>query len=87
MAILTKALIDKIRSDFKLDWKGIHGVPHWARVRINGFRLSEETGANKTIIELFAFLHDSMRIDDGVDPFHGGRAAQYAEKLKDNILI
>jgi len=22
-----------VRRQFRLDWQGIHGVPHWARVR------------------------------------------------------
>jgi len=52
-------LIDRIKKEFVLDWKGIHGYPHWLRVKENGLFLAETTGANIEIVELFAFLHDS----------------------------
>jgi uncharacterized protein len=32
-------------------------------------------------VELFAFLHDSRRRNDGYDPDHGMRAAEFAELL------
>lgn len=70
-----------LRNRFALDWTGIHGTPHWSRVRENGLRLAESTGANTQVIELFAFLHDSMRLSDGHDPDHGDRAAQFAQEL------
>ena len=80
-------LIDLIKSEFKLDWHGIHGVSHWARVRANGLRLAEMTGANPHVVELFAFLHDSKRLDDGYDPMHGSRAAEFAKQLADVSVI
>ena len=43
--------------------------------------LSEATGANHLVVELFAFLHDSCRENDGHDPYHGKRAAAFAESL------
>ena len=33
------------------------------------------------MIELFAFLHDSRRLNDGHDPEHGLRAAEFARSL------
>jgi len=71
---------------FALDWHGIHGASHWARVRENGLRLAESTQARADIIELFAFLHDSMRVNDYSDPFHGARAAHYAESLSGRLF-
>ena len=70
-----------VRSQFALEWSGIHGAPHWARVRENGLRLAEVTGAKPRVIELFAFLHDSRRLNDGHDPEHGSRAALFAATL------
>ncbi|MGE0875407.1 MAG: hypothetical protein AB7O31_12130 [Burkholderiales bacterium] len=72
-----------LRSRFRLDWHGIHGAAHWARVRANGLLLAERAapGASTRVIELFAFLHDSCRHDDGYDPLHGERAAQSIEEL------
>ena len=44
-------LIALIKSEFKIDWHGIHGSNHWARV------------------------------DDGRDPKHGERAAEFAHGI------
>ena len=74
-------LLERIRSQFELDWDGIHGLPHWLRVRDNGLRLAELTGANRRVVELFALLHDSQRWDDGYDPDHGPRAAEFLREL------
>jgi uncharacterized protein len=70
-----------IRPRFALDWHGIHGPRHWARVLENGLRLAESTGANARVVELFAILHDSQRLTDGHDPGHGPRAAMFARSL------
>ncbi|WP_288356347.1 hypothetical protein [uncultured Cycloclasticus sp.] len=80
--MISKELIEELRSQFALDWSGIHGAPHWARVRVNGLILAKTTGANKQVVELFAFLHDSMRSNDEYDPQHGIRASSYAESLR-----
>ena len=86
MAILGRELIQVIRRQFALNWKGIHGAPHWARVRVNGLRLAETTGANTVVVELFAFLHDSRRVNDYDDPDHGNRAARFAEMLAGRLF-
>ena len=79
-------LVPHLRKQFKLDWRGIHGVSHWARVRQNGLYLSRSTGANARVVELFAFLHDTCRRNDGHDPEHGARAAEFAQSLHDSVL-
>lgn len=81
MSVVTQALVDRLRADFCLDWRGVHGAPHWARVRANGLTLAKLTGAHTNVVELFAFLHDSCRVGEFEDGFHGARAAQYAEEL------
>ena len=79
--MINQPLIQSIRAQFALDWNGIHGAPHWARVRANGLRLAESTGARIQVVELFAFLHDSRRLNDHHDPQHGERAAAFAQTL------
>jgi len=79
-AILTRRLVERLRSELRIDGHGIHGAAHWARVRWNGLRLARHTGADPRIVELFAFLHDSQRHDGG-DHRHGPRAAVVAAKL------
>lgn len=84
--ILTPDLIKFLRSRFRLDWKGIHGAPHWVRVRENGILLLQQTGANRKVVELFAFLHDVEREDDGFDPEHGYRAAELVGELAGGLI-
>jgi len=79
--MITKDLIAILREHFALEWTGIHGAPHWTRVRENGLRLAKETGAQTRVIEAFAFVHDSCRINDYADPKHGLRAAEFAHQL------
>jgi uncharacterized protein len=75
---IPRVLVDDILSNFRLPHSSIHGPAHWARVRLNGMRIAQASGANLTVVELFAFLHDSQRYDDDSDPGHGARAAEYA---------
>ena len=80
---MASELIATIRAQFALNWYGIHGIQHWERVRDNGLRLARTTGANPMVVELFAYLHDSRRLDDWEDPGHGARAAAYLRTLRE----
>ena len=77
-----RALLVHLRGQFKVDWHGHHGIPHWARVRVNGLMLSKATGANAHVVELFAFFHDSCRINEHRDEGHGARGALLAQELR-----
>jgi len=79
--LLTPALVDFLRREFVLDWRGIHGVGHWARVRYNGLLLARQNGADRRVVELFAFLHDVRREHDGHDREHGERAADLVREI------
>lgn len=81
MTLITPPLIAILREQFRLDWRGIHGAPHWARVRANGLRLAPLTGANPKVVEYFAFLHDACREHDHHDREHGFRAGVLVEEL------
>ena len=65
-----------------VDSRGLHGLLHWGRVYDNGLRLAAETEANVEVVRLFAFLHDSRRFNDGTDPEHGERGAEFAKLLR-----
>ena len=86
MSILSQKLIKELQHQFSLDLKGIHGVSHWSRVRVNGLLIAKKTHARTDVIELFSFLHDSRRLSDHSDPLHGARAAEYADKLHGNLF-
>ena len=79
-------LLAHLRSQFKINWRGYHGIPHWARVRANGLMLSDETAANRHVVELFAFFHDARRLNEHDDDGHGSRGAALARQLKGSFF-
>ena len=78
-------LLETIQDQFALNWYGIHGIYHWQRVRENGLRLAGLNGANRQVVELFAYLHDARRLSDGRDRQHGKRGAAYAASLRGSL--
>jgi uncharacterized protein len=74
-------LLKAVLSQFRISRHGVHGPSHWARVRSHGFTVGNATGADLLVVELFAFLHDSQRENEWIDPHHGSRAAEYAFSL------
>jgi len=59
-----------------------HGPEHWRRVERNGLFLATRTGADLTVVRLFALFHDSRRQNDDWDDGHGARGAEFAERLR-----
>jgi uncharacterized protein len=73
---------------YRLKLSGIHGPAHWRRVRAHGLALAARTqGADALVVELFALLHDSRRLNDDHDPEHGPRAAALARELAAAALL
>jgi uncharacterized protein len=81
-----RRLVQFLRVHFRLEWRDIHGAPHWARVRQNGLRLAAATGANPRVVECFAWLHDSCRRNEYHDADHGARAGELAVEVNDRLL-
>lgn len=77
-----RALLAEIRRAFRLDWSGTHGANHWGRVHHHALVLAAARGADALVVELFSFLHDSQRQDEGGDRRHGERGAEYARSLQ-----
>jgi uncharacterized protein len=65
----------------------IHGIEHWHQVEYNGMMLAPRTGADIDIVRLFAIFHDSKRFDDGHDPEHGERGAEFAKECREAKLF
>lgn len=80
--IVSVDLIRAIESQFQINWNGIHGLSHLSRVWENGIRLSESTGANNKVVQLFAVFHDCRRLNENWDPEHGPRGALLAESWR-----
>ena len=74
-------LVQYLKDQFRLEWDGIHGANHWARVLYHSRQIGEARQADLLVVELFGFLHDSCRENDGRDPKHGARAAELAKEL------
>ena len=79
---LPPGLVGRVRQAFRLDWQGIHGAGHWARVAFHGRRLASDLGVSSLVPRLFALLHDSQRRHEGRDRDHGPRAAQFVRQLQ-----
>ena len=71
-----------VTSQFLLGKNSIHGPAHWRRVEEFGLRVAEISGADVTVVRLFAVLHDARRESDSWDPLHGTRGAQLAQILR-----
>ena len=65
----------------------VHGLAHWRQVEFNGLLLAKRTGADITVVRLFALFHDSKREDDGYDGEHGKRGAEFAKKCFEEKLL
>lgn len=68
------------------DAHSVHGPDHWRRVERNGCVLAARTGANITVVRLFALFHDCRRKNDGWDPEHGRRGADFAADLRGELF-
>ena len=81
-----RAIVRAILDEYALPLHGHHGVAHWARVLENARRLCPQTGADLEVVSLFAVFHDSRRLNEGFDPDHGIRGAQFAKTLRGQLF-
>jgi len=84
--MITNELLVAIRKQFRLNWDGIHSIIHWARVYDIGLRLTEHTGANWKVVQLFSVFHDSRRYNEHLDPKHGQRGAELAIQFREDCF-
>ena len=75
-----------VMSIFKCGAHSIHGPSHWQRVDAFGLDIAESSGADLTVVRLFALLHDSCRQDDGADLDHGPRAAEMLDRIVPTVF-
>ena len=79
--------INKVKQFSAKDWSlGVcHGLSHWERVERNGLLLATDE-VNRTVVRLFAYLHDKWRVDNWEDIEHGKRAAENLPALRGTLL-
>lgn len=66
----------------------VHGIEHWHQVEANGLLLADRVaGVDVDVVRLFAIFHDSKRFDDGYDPEHGERGAEFARECREAKLF
>jgi uncharacterized protein len=86
MPIDLRPIVQAILEQYVLPVHGDHGVTHWARVLENGLRIAEATGTKVEVVQLFAVFHDSKRLNEGTDPDHGQRGADFAAALQGRLF-
>ena len=67
----------RAREHFCCGEDSVHGLGHWRQVENHGVFIAERNGADQEVVRLFAIFHDCCRWDDGGDPGHGPRAAEF----------
>lgn len=80
-------LIERIKAQYRLDWHGTHGWPHWVNVNKAGQQIALYHGLNANVIQLFAIFHDACRENELDDEGHGRRGAGLAFKLRGDFPI
>ena len=59
-----------------------NGPAHWDRVWENAQILLPKTKANRTVVQLFCYLHDCCSVYDGKEPEHGPAGAFFIKQNK-----
>ncbi|HYG74500.1 MAG TPA: hypothetical protein VEK08_05800 [Planctomycetota bacterium] len=72
------SLWQTVTKQFLLGKHSLHGLSRWKRVEQIALRLAPQTGADVTVVRLFAVFHDSRRENESHDPEHGARGAALA---------
>ncbi len=80
-------IVQRVRDFMASRWTlgELHGMPHWDRVYENAQKLMTPE-VNPLVVSLFAYLHDSCRINNFKDMQHGERAAEWIDTLRDTLL-
>lgn len=80
-------VIARVMSGFDAEACGTyHGPSHWARVAVHARAAARAEGVDPLVAHLFALVHDSQREDDGEDPEHGTRAADFITDHRDSLF-
>jgi uncharacterized protein len=77
-----KNIIKKIKQELYISPNSIHAESHWNNVVAFGKCIADTEGLNSHLIKLFGYFHDSKRYNDGHDPEHGPRAAEFVKTFK-----
>lgn len=85
--MINSEIIEFLKSTSPFFTSSTNGLYHWRTVERNGLYLSDFTGADKSVVSYFSYFHDSMRVNEGVDPRHGPRATALLKKNRSLIKL
>ena len=75
-------LVQTVRAADTNSGSHLHGEAHWKCVAWSGLQLVRAVpDSNAEVTFLFGLFHDSQRRDDGHDPDHGRRAADFVRRI------
>ena len=80
------AILEAAKRVFYLGRFSAQGSQQWLRVERFALELAPATGADATVVRLFARLLDCRRRNEGRDPLHGARAAEFAQQLRGRLV-
>jgi len=60
----------------------LHGPAHWARVEWHAKAICRHLNISPLVPTLFSLVHDSQRLTDGTDIWHGLRAARFVKESR-----
>lgn len=82
-----RAIEDHVHEGFDVEACGsYHGPDHWARVSQHALAVSRSLGIDPLVPYIFGIVHDSQREDDGLDPEHGPRAAEFVRERREDLF-
>ena len=84
-SVISQSFIAFAREHFRLDWTGIHGAPHWSRVRLNGLKLGNYYGVDTEVIGGLP-SYTTLNVVTMTKTAHGERAAVLADRLNKTYM-
>jgi uncharacterized protein len=82
-----QAITDKVLEEFDENACGVyHGPDHWRRVAAHGRAVARSLGIDPLVPHIFGWVHDSQREDEGLDPEHGPRAAEFITENRNTLF-
>ena len=73
--IKQKLLVLLLKDSFQLKWRGIHGISHWSRVRINGLLIAKD--ARRWMDAQIDFAKDIIGVEVLRNPSNGSKSYRY----------
>lgn len=82
-----EAVKSRVLASFDHEACGLHhGPEHWRRVSVHAQAVARSLGQDPLVAHVFGWVHDSQRQDEGLDPEHGPRAAEFIQAHRTGLF-